>query len=219
MRLFGEGFGVWHCSLETVSSFIDGVLRDGELRKVESHLAACFDCAQKVEDLRGVSGSLRTMPTVPSPRSFAVPVPARAFIAAPARPWWRPAPAEGFRAMAAAAAIALAVVFAGDLSGAIGSPEAPVQLGVAQPGDFVTAGTPPGPEPSQALGPDTVPGAGNQPAVTAPGGALAPSAPDSTLVQPAGVRLELWALEIALLVVTAALAGISILVRRRSAWA
>ena len=217
MRLFGEGFGVRHCSAETVSSFLDGAMRDSEMRKVASHLASCFDCAQKADDMRGVVGSLRTMPTVPAPRSFAVAAPARAFAAAPARPWWRPAPVEGFRAMAAAAAIALAVVFAGDISGAIGTPQAPIQLGISDPGDFVNSGTPPGPEQSPVVGPDPAPGPGNQPVVTAPGGTATTPGSESTLAQPSGVRLELWALELALLALAAAMAAASVLLRRRAA--
>ncbi|MDE2802980.1 MAG: zf-HC2 domain-containing protein [Chloroflexota bacterium] len=216
MRLFGEGFGVRHCSTETVSSFLDGAMRDSEMRKVESHLASCYDCAQQVDDMRAVVGALRTLPTVPTPRSFAVPVPARAFVAAPARPWWRPAPAEGFRAMAAAAAIALAVVFAGDISGAIGTPQAPIQLGIETPGDFINSGTPPGPEQSPIVGPEPAPEPNNQPADTVPDDTATTPAPQSTLAQQSGVRLELWALELALLALTAALAGISILARRRS---
>ena len=216
MRLFGEGFGVRHCSTETVSSFLDGAMRESEMRKVESHLASCYDCAQQADDMRAVVGALRTLPTVPTPRSFAVPVPARAFVAAPARPWWRPAPVEGLRAMAAAAAIALAVVFAGDISGAIGTPEAPIQLGAKDNGDFVNSGTPPGPEQSPIVGPDPAPDLGNQPAVDVPGNTATTPGSESTLAQQSGVRLELWALELALLALTAALAGISILVRRRT---
>lgn len=217
MRLFGEGFGVRHCSAETVSSFLDGAMRDSEMRKVESHLASCFDCARQVEDMHAVVGALRTLPTVPAPRSFAVPVPARAFVAAPARPWWQPAPVETFRAMAGAAAIALAVVFAGDISGAIGTPEAPIQLGIDQPGEFVNSGTPPGPEPLQVLGPEPVPAPNVNVVVDVPGGADAVPQPESSLAAHSGARLDLWALEIALLALTAALAGVSILVRRRSA--
>ncbi len=163
MRLFGEGFGDRHCSLETVSSFLDGAMREREMLQVESHLASCSGCAQHIEEMRSVVGVLRMMPTVPAPRSFAVPAPARVFVAEPARPWWQPAPIAGLRAMAmvspmsgvramaAAAAIALAVVFAGDMSGVIGTPEAPFRW-VSRPRFQLKApATRPGLSPTKSL--------------------------------------------------------------------
>ena len=98
MWLFGEGFGDRHCSLEKVSSFLDSALRDREMQRVEAHLASCTGCAQQVEEMKSVVGLLRMMPTEPTPRSFAIPVPARVFVTEPARPWWRPAPMVGLRA-------------------------------------------------------------------------------------------------------------------------
>ena len=153
MWLFGEGFGDRHCSTETVSSFLDGALRQREMRRVESHLATCSDCALHAEDLKAVVGTLRMMPTAPVPRSFAIPAPVRVFVAAPARPWWQPAPVADFRAMAAAAALALAVVFAGDMSGAIGTADAPVMTGLEQPGQLITPGNPVGRRRSLARSP------------------------------------------------------------------
>lgn len=218
MRLFGEGFGDRHCSTETVSSFLDGALREREMRKVESHLASCSDCALHAEDLKAVVGTLRMMPTAPAPRSFAVPAPVPAFVTASARPWWQPAPVAGFRAMAAAAALALAVVFAGDMSGAIGTPEAPVITGLEKPGQFVTPGDPVGPEPPLRIGedlvPDTEPVAPQIPGVRDATATQPP--PESVLAQNSGLRFELWPLELALLALTGALAAVSVLLRRRS---
>ena len=228
MRLFGEGFGDRHCSLETVSSFLDGALREREMQRVESHLASCTDCAQHIEEMRSVVGVLRMMPTVPAPRSFAIPAPARVFVAEPARPWWQPAPIAGLRAltmpspmtsvraMAAAAALALAVVFAGDVSGIIGTPEAPVQVGIQDPNPLVGPGNPPGPEQNPILGelPVPAPDAGNAPVVDAP--VAEPTAPEATLPVHSWYRLELWPLELGLLALTAAMAAFSIILRRRT---
>ena len=229
MRLFGEGFGDRHCSLETVSSFLDGALREREMQRVETHLASCTDCAQHIEEMRSVVGVLRMMPTVTAPRSFAIPAPARVFVAEPARPWWQPAPIAGLRAlalpspmasvraMAAAAALALAVVFAGDVSGIIGTPEAPVPVGRSDQPELVTPGNPPGPEPSQRLGdaPVPLPGASEAPFVDTP--SSDPTAqPQATLPEHAWYRLELWSLELGLLALTAAMAAISIILRRRT---
>ena len=66
MWLFGEGFGDRHCSLETVSSFLDSALRNREMQRVEAHLASCSDCAQHAEEVKAVVGVLRMMPTEPA---------------------------------------------------------------------------------------------------------------------------------------------------------
>ena len=238
MWLFGEGFGDRHCSLEKVSSFLDSALRDREMQRVEAHLASCTDCAQQVEEMKSVVGLLRMMPTEPTPRSFAIPVPARVFVAEPARPWWRPAPMVGlramaaaaaipswrpapmvgFRAMAAAAAIALAVVFAGDASGVIGTPDAPIQVGSLEQSELIGSGTPIGPEQPQILGPAPVldPAPGDAGAVDIPGAETTPPA-DATLIEHSWFRFELWPLEIGLLALTAVMAAVSVLLRRRSA--
>lgn len=221
MRLFGEGLKDRRCSPETVSSYIDGALPGREMQRMEAHLASCPVCAELAEELRSVVSVLRAMPTVPAPRSFAVPVPAApapAFVFEPARRWWQPSPMAGLRAAAVAAALALAVVFTGDLSGVIGTPGTPDMLGLTETSDFVTPGNPPGPEQPQVLGPGPVPGPETGPApvvevpdVTTPASGPAPAAPDD-----AWLRLELWPLEVALLAITAALAAITIMLRRRS---
>ena len=238
MWLFGEGFGDRHCSLEKVSSFLDSALRDREMRRVEAHLASCTDCAQQVEEMKSVVGLLRMMPTEPTPRSFAIPVPARVFVAEPARPWWRPepmvglramvaaaaipswrpAPMVGFRAMAAAAAIALAVVFAGDASGVIGTPEAPIQVAMPEQSTLVGEGSPIGPEQPQILGPAPAPdpAPGDTGVIDIPATEITPQ-PDATLIEHSWFRFELWPLEIGLLALTAVMAAVSVLLRRRSA--
>ena len=237
MWLFGEGFGDRHCSLETVSSFLDSALRNREMQRVEAHLASCSNCAQQVEEMKAVVGVLRMMPTEPTPRSFAIPVPARVFVAEPSRPWWRPAPTVGLRAMAAAAAIpswrpapmvglramaaaaaiALAVVFAGDMTGAIGTATAPIQTGNVESSDLVGVGDPPGPERPQILGPAPVPdpAPGDAGATDIPGTETTPQ-PDATLTEHSWFRFELWPLELGLLAITAAMAAISVLLRRRT---
>ncbi len=237
MWLFGEGFGNRHCSLETVSSFLDSALRNREMQRVEAHLASCSDCAQHAEEMKAVVGVLRMMPTEPTPRSFAIPVPARVFVAEPARPWWRPAPTVGLRAMAtaaaipswrpapmvglramaAAAAIALAVVFAGDMTGVIGTPTVPIPVAMVDDAPFVNEGTPPGPEPLPILGdsPVTEPAPGDAGATDIPGTETTPQ-PDATLTEHSWFRFELWPLELGLLALTAAMAAISVLLRRRT---
>ena len=187
--------------------------------------------------MKAVVGVLRMMPTEPAPRSFAIPVPARVFVAEPARPWWRPAPTvglramaaaaaipswrpapmAGLRAMAAAAAIALAVVFAGDMTGAIGTATAPIQTGNVESSDLVGVGDPPGPERPQFLGPAPVPdpAPGDAGATDIPGTETTPQ-PDATLTEHSWFRFELWPLELGLLALTAAMAAISVLLRRRT---
>lgn len=218
MRLFGEGFGDRHCSPEAVSSFLDGAMGERETRRVEAHVAFCSHCAQHVEEMRSVVNVLRMMPTVPAPRSFAIPAPAPVLVLERPYTWWRPAPVAGFRAMAAAAALALAVVFAGDATGVIGTHEAPIQVGMVQPAELVSPGNPPGPEPSQVLGQapvlDTVPD-GSQVLDTTADDVSAQT--DATFAGRSGFQLELWALEIGLLALTAVMAAASILLRRRAA--
>ena len=217
MRLFGGGSGDQHCSLETVSSFLDSVLRDREMLRVETHLASCEACAKQVEEMQAVVGVLRAMPMVAAPRSFAIPVPAApAYVSSPSRPWWQPAPMVGFRAVAAAAALALAVVFAGDMSGVIGTPETPIQVGLTETPDFVTDGSPPGPEKSQVLGETPETGVDASPVVDVTGDTTTAPKPAPTLEPGSWFRLELWPLELALLALTAALAAISIAMHRRS---
>ena len=238
MWLFGEGFGDRHCSLEKVSSFLDSALRDREMQRVEAHLASCTDCAQQVEEMKSVVGLLRMMPTEPTPRSFAIPVPARVFVAEPARPWWRPAPTVGLRAMAAAAAIpswrpapmvglramaaaaaiALAVVLAGDASGVIGTPTAPIPVAMPEQSTLVGEGSPIGPEQPQILGPAPAPdpAPGDTGVIDIPATEITPQ-PDATLTEHSWYRFELWPLEIGLLALTAVMAAVSVLLRRRSA--
>ena len=221
MRLFGEGVKDRHCSLETVSSYIDGALRNREMQQVEAHLASCADCAEQEEELRSVVSVLRAMPTVPAPRSFAVPVPAApapVFVFEPARRWWQPSPMAGLRAAAVAAALALAVVFTGDMTGVIGTATTPDMLGRMETPGFVTPGNPPGPEAPQVLGPEPIPGpeTGEAPIVEVPDVTAPATDPAPVLSDGSWFRFELWPLEIALLALTATLAAVSIMLRRRS---
>ena len=221
MRLFGEGLKDRRCSPERVSSYIDGALRSREMQQMEAHLASCADCAERVEELRSVVSVLRAMPTVPAPRSFAIPVPAApapVFVFEPARRWWQPSPMAGLRAAAVAAALALAVVFTGDMTGVIGTATTPDMLGRVTPPDFVTPGNPPGPEQPLVLGDEPIPGldAGEAPIVEVPDVSV-PAADAAPVVSDGSwFRFELWPLEIALLALTAALAAVSIMLRRRS---
>ena len=112
MKIFVRSSVDGHISEEMVSAFLDGALSTKEMSQVDLHMGLCEVCAQEANELRSVISVLRGMPTVPAPRSFAIPVPARAWIPEHSRPWWSPAPLMGLRAAAAGAAIALAIVFA-----------------------------------------------------------------------------------------------------------
>ncbi|SVD10511.1 uncharacterized protein METZ01_LOCUS363365, partial [marine metagenome] len=132
-----------------ISSYLDSALSNKDMEQIDFHIASCDFCAQEIDEFRAVVGVLRAMPTVPAPRNFVIPVPARSWIPEPSRSWWSPAPLLGLRAAAAGAAIALAVVFAGDLSGALGSaPDVPIQVGRTEPAPLIISGTPAGAEKS-----------------------------------------------------------------------
>ena len=149
MKLFARSLVDGHISQEMVSAFLDGALSTKEMSQVDLHMASCEVCVQKADELRSVISVLRAMPTVPAPRSFAIPVPARAWVPEPSRPWWSPAPLMGLRAAAAGAAIALAIVLAGDISGGFGSsPDVPIQVGLTEPASPIISGTPAGAEKS-----------------------------------------------------------------------
>ena len=218
MKLFVWGLKDGHFSQEMLSSYLDGALRAKEMGQIGLHMASCDVCRQEVDELRAVVGVLRAMPTVPAPRSFAIPVPATSvWSPEPSRSWWSPAPLMGLRAAAVAAAVALAVVFVGDLSGSFGSsPDVPIQVGKTEPAPLITAGSPPGPEKSLPLGEGLAVGSGTSAAVDLTGDALGAVDAQPTLIPDEGFALGLWPLELGLLAVTAVLGGFTFFLWRRS---
>ncbi len=218
MKMFTRGSVDGHISQEMISSYLDGALRTKEIGKVDFHMASCDVCVQEMDDLRSVIGILRSMPIVPAPRSFAIPVPAAtAWSPEPSRAWWSPAPMMGLRVAVAGAAMALAVVFAGDLSGGFGSsPSVPIQVGMTESTPLITTGTPAGPEKSLPLGEDVAVDAGTSASVEITGDMIGSTNVQPTLIQDDGFALGLWPLELGLLALTLALGGFNFFLRRRS---
>ncbi len=153
MKLF---FGIrteGHMSHEHLSAYVDGELRGADLRRLEKHLLACERCVDDLEGLRETVYALRAVPLVPAPRTFSVPramVPDRA---------WRPATAWGIQAVGVAAVVALAVVVTGALTGSfgVGGPQAPVQVGMAEPAPLISSVGQPDPEAAVPVGEQSLP--------------------------------------------------------------
>ena len=93
-----------------LSPYIDSRLDGARIRKLEQHLTTCAPCREELQTLRDTVGLLRSLPRT---------VPRRSFVLAE-RPVYLPAtPAYlwGMRAATSAAALALMLLFAGDLMG------------------------------------------------------------------------------------------------------
>ncbi len=218
MKFFARRSNEPHASQTMISSYVDSALSNKEIEQVDFHIASCGFCAQKIDEIRAVVGVLRAMPTVPAPRSFAIPIPARSWVPEPSRPWWSPTPLMGLRAAAAGAAIALAVVFAGDLSSGLGStPDVPIQVGRTEPAPLIISGTPAGAEKSVPLGENISvnPGTSAVAKITDKTFGTSDVQPGS-LVQDNGFALGMWRLELGLLAVTLILVGYTIYLRRHS---
>ncbi|HSJ54108.1 MAG TPA: zf-HC2 domain-containing protein [Anaerolineae bacterium] len=98
---------------ERLSAYLDGQLLGQERQTVEEHLAACSSCRWDLQTLRQTVLWTRNLPTMPVPRSFTLPVPAKAPARA-ARPRWRLVPA--FQLATAMVALLLFFAVAGDLA-------------------------------------------------------------------------------------------------------
>ena len=217
MKIFSRSSTDGHISKEMMSAYLDDALITKETAQVDFHMSSCDVCVLETDELRSVISVLQTMPTVPAPRSFAIPVPARAWVPEPSRAWWSPSPLVGLRAAAAGAAIALAIVLGGDISGGLGSsPDVPIQVGKTEPAILIISGTPAGAEKSLPLGEITAIDPGTSPAIS-----IAENTQGSTEAQPSfaqdgGFALGLWPLELSLLVAILALGGYNLYLRRRS---
>ena len=218
MKFFAQRSNESHASQAMISSYVDSALSNKDMEQVDFHIASCGFCAQKIDEIRAVVGVLRAMPTVLAPRSFAIPIPARSWVPEPSRPWWSPAPLMGLRAAAAGAAIALAVVFAGDLSSGLGSTsDVPIQVGRTEPAPLITSGTPAGAEKSVPLGESASVDPGTSVVVEITDKTFGTSdVQPSSLAQDNGFALGLWRLELGLLAVTLILVGYTIYLRRHS---
>jgi Putative zinc-finger len=66
------GAGVTEHVTELLSAYIDDQVTLPERRQVDEHLANCALCQADLADLRGLSGTLRLLPSAGAPRSFAL---------------------------------------------------------------------------------------------------------------------------------------------------
>ena len=94
---------------EDLSAYLDGQLSERRQRRLEEHLAACPACGRELNELRSVVEAVKSLPTVPVPRSFAI-QPAAAPRVAPA-----PRASLAFGALSAAALVVFALLLGGDL--------------------------------------------------------------------------------------------------------
>ncbi len=94
---------------ERLSAYLDGELSPQERSEVESHLDVCQDCQWNLHTLRQTVQWTRTLPTVPIPRVFTIPVPAQP-TRVPRRRWTLPV----LQGATALVAVLLFFVVAGD---------------------------------------------------------------------------------------------------------
>lgn len=93
-----------------LSEYIDGYLAPEQRRRVERHLESCSNCRAELDSLMGTVELLRAVPSVASPRSFAL---AKAPL--PARPVSRLLSPALLSTATTVLALLLALVMAGDL--------------------------------------------------------------------------------------------------------
>lgn len=98
-----------------LSAYIDGRLEPAQRVALEAHLGTCDGCRDRLDGLRAVSTTLRTMPQASVPRSFRLRPPDVELARAPERPvpaapWLRAMPA-----LSAVALVAFAVLVTADL--------------------------------------------------------------------------------------------------------
>ncbi len=81
--------------------YVDGRLKEGERREVETHLAACAVCRLRVEEFRAVSGMLDELPKVEPSPAFDARLHARIAAEPSRQSWWAwlaPSPRVAFAA-------------------------------------------------------------------------------------------------------------------------
>ena len=110
-----------HCRLrELLSSYIDGQVDDSEAGRIELHLGQCEECRVELESLRATVGLLQSLPELEVPRSFKLSEAAvRVATPGPARVEFAPSIVWTTRLATSAAAVLVAVLLVGDLTGIV----------------------------------------------------------------------------------------------------
>ena len=99
-----------------ILGYLDGRLKAGEVREVESHLEACAACRVRVNEFRAVSGLLDELPMIEPSPAFDARVRARVAAEPVKQSWWAwlaPSPRVAF----AASMLLLATVWLGSRPG------------------------------------------------------------------------------------------------------
>jgi len=95
-----------------ILGYVDGRLKPGEAREVETHLEGCATCRLRVNEFRAVSGLLDELPMIEPSPAFDARVRARVAAEPVRQSWWAwlaPSPRVAF----AASMLALAMVWVG----------------------------------------------------------------------------------------------------------
>ncbi|MEO6796793.1 MAG: zf-HC2 domain-containing protein [Candidatus Dormibacter sp.] len=127
-------------TLEQLSAYVDGEV-DGPARSdLESHVATCSSCRERLEGIRQTVAAIRALPMEAPSRTFSIPVPQRA--GAPFR-WVR---AAGWAGSAAAAVLVIALVgtrlLGGGPSTTASSTSSHISGGLGQGGEQAAAPAP-----------------------------------------------------------------------------
>ena len=104
--------------------YVDGRLKAGEQREVETHLAACAACRVRVNEFRAVSGLLDELPQIEPSGAFDARVRARVAAEPVKQSWWAvfaPSPRAAF----AASMLLLATIWVGSRPAATNSVDSP----------------------------------------------------------------------------------------------
>jgi hypothetical protein len=114
---------------ELISAYLDRRVSTAEQSFFEGHIASCAACRAQLETTRSMITALQAMPAVKAPRSFVLP---REMAKQPQRSFLSLYPA--LRLATVVAALAFAVLFAGDLLiNQVGSNGAPQSIPAAAP--------------------------------------------------------------------------------------
>jgi Putative zinc-finger len=114
---------------ELMSAYLDKRVSAEERIFFERHIASCADCRAQLETTRSMVAALKAMPAVKAPRSFVLP---REMAKEPKRSFFSLYPA--LRLATVVAAMAFAMVFAGDLLiNQMGGASAPQAIPAAAP--------------------------------------------------------------------------------------
>src|SRR5580765_8329375 len=95
-----------------ILGYVDGRLKPGEDREVETHLEGCATCRLRVNEFRAVSGLLDELPMIEPSPAFDARVRARVAAEPVKRSWWAvfaPSPRAAF----AASLLLLATIWIG----------------------------------------------------------------------------------------------------------